>query len=131
LQRRYGITCDDYWGLFKRQDGRCAICRGRAGEGRRLVVDHDHDTGVIDGLCHFGCNRRLSTDLRRYLAAPPGREVGLVVPAAKLHRIEELNQAKRARGKRTTKRPTDRPSPGTVSMRDRIKAMTNQGGGAT
>ena len=103
LQQRYGITCDDYWGLHKAQGGRCAICHGKAGEGRRMVVDHDHDTGAIDGLCHFGCNRRLAQVFRRYLANPPGRQVGLVVPAAKLKRIEELNRAKA--------RPKTKPTP--------------------
>lgn len=100
MQVRYGITCDDYWGLFDRQGGRCAICGGRPGAGRRLVVDHDHDTGAIDGLCHFGCNRRLSQRFRRYLADPPGRAVGLVVSAAKLRHIEDMNKAKRVKNRR-------------------------------
>ena len=114
LQQRYGITCDDYWGLFQRQDGRCAICRGKAGEGRKLVVDHDHDTGAIDGLCHFGCNRRLAQVFRRYLADPPGRRVGLVVPAAKLRRIEELNRRKA--------RPKTKPVPTPSSTDAHAKA---------
>jgi hypothetical protein len=97
LQRVYGITCDDYWALFERQDGRCGICRLPPWPGRRLVVDHDHDTGLIDGLCHFGCNRRLTTDLRRYLADPPGREARLAVAPAKLRVIQERDDAKRKR----------------------------------
>lgn len=99
LQRRYGITCADYWGLFELQGGRCAICHRRPGPKRRLVVDHDHDTGTVDGLVHFGCNRRLTTVYRRYLAGPPGRRVGLVVPAAKLQAIEARYRQKQTRRK--------------------------------
>jgi len=96
LQDTYSITCDDWWELFERQGGRCAIC-GQPGTGRRLVVDHDHRTGSIDGLAHFGCNRRLHDRLRRYLADPPGRRLGLVVAPAKLRAIQEDDRAKRRR----------------------------------
>jgi ribosomal protein L28 len=124
LQVRYGITCDDYWRLWNLQGGRCAICGGRAGSGRKLVVDHDHDTGVIDGLCHFGCNRRLAQAFRRYLADPPGRAVGLVVSAAKLRHIEDMNKAKRAKARKRAAPPSD----GVSSNLARLRAMTRQGG---
>lgn len=100
LRRRYGITCGDYWGLFERQGGRCGICHRRPSPGRRLVVDHNHDTGAVDGLCHFGCNRRLTSEYRRYLADPPGRQAALVVPAAKLRAIEDRYRQKQAAAKR-------------------------------
>jgi hypothetical protein len=97
LQGKYGITCDDYWGLHADQDGRCAVCRRLPWPGKRLVVDHDHDTGSIDGLCHFGCNRRIQPAQRRYLADPPGRRKGLMVAPAKLRAIREDDRAKRRR----------------------------------
>jgi hypothetical protein len=97
LQRRYGITCDDYWSLFADQDGVCGVCRRPPWPGRRLVVDHDHDTGSIDGLCHFGCNRRITPEERRYLTDPPGRQAGLRVAPAKLEAIQERDAAKRRR----------------------------------
>jgi Recombination endonuclease VII len=108
LQGTYGITCDDYWGLYERQDGRCAICR-LPPKGRRLVVDHDHDTGRIDGLCHFGCNRRLTTDLRRYLSDPPAGLLCLAVSPAKLRALKAKDAAKRRRDReqRTKPPPTD------------------------
>lgn len=34
------------------QDDRCAICGARG----RLVVDHDHDIGLVRGLLCSGCN---------------------------------------------------------------------------
>jgi hypothetical protein len=39
LLRRYGITWEDWWAIFKAQGGGCAVCGNTA---RRLHVDHDH-----------------------------------------------------------------------------------------
>jgi len=97
LQRTYGITCDDYWALFADQGEVCGVCRRPPWPGRRLVVDHNHVTGAIDGLCHFGCNRRITPEERRYLADPPGRRAGLEVSPAKLKAIQERDHAKRRR----------------------------------
>jgi hypothetical protein len=130
LQGQYGITCDDYWGLFERQDGRCAICRRPPWPGRRLVVDHDHDSGTLDGLVHFGCNRRLETAWRRYLADPPGRALGLKVAPAKLKAIQAADDARRerARERREARTKADqRTSPGPSSNLDKLRAMTKQG----
>ena len=61
LKRSFGISLEEYeqW-LVKQNDG-CAICgakpfSGRAG-GRRLAVDHDHETGAVRGLLCGSCNR--------------------------------------------------------------------------
>jgi hypothetical protein len=110
LQSTYGITCDDYWQLYELQDGRCAICwvPHRPSE-RNLVVDHNHRTGSIDGLCHFGCNRRLHDRLRRYLANPPGRRMGLAVPPDRLAKIERRYAAKREAWRRD--HPPTPPAP--------------------
>ena len=95
LQGKYGITCDDYWRQHEQQGGVCGICRRPPKPGTRLVVDHDHDSGDIDGLCHFGCNRRLTSRDRRYLKDPPGGRSGLRVGAAQLRKIRAADQAKR------------------------------------
>jgi len=102
LQGDYGFTCDDYHRLLARQGGRCALCRGRP-RTWRLVPDHNHQTGAVDALLHFSCNRfkeaLLAWLLRllAYLADPPGRDLGLVVPAAKLAKLEAKDRAKRRR----------------------------------
>lgn len=128
LQGTYGITCDDYWQLYELQDGRCAICwKPHRLSGRRLVVDHNHRTGTIDGLCHFGCNRRLHDSLRRYLADPPGRPLGLQVAPAKLKAIQQADREKRRRDLERREARTRERTNGPASNLDRLRAMT-QGG---
>jgi Recombination endonuclease VII len=40
--RDFGLTVDQYWGIYAAQGGRCALCRVANGRARRLAVDHDH-----------------------------------------------------------------------------------------
>ncbi len=54
--RQYGLTIEDYEGLFDAQGGVCAICLTPPFEGKALVVDHDHETGAVRGLLHHTCN---------------------------------------------------------------------------
>lgn len=58
LQRTYGITLAEYDTMLIAQGGGCAIC-GRSPEenGRRLGVDHDHETGEVRGLLCGNCNQ--------------------------------------------------------------------------
>ena len=63
-QRRYGITAEQYQGLFDKQKGACAICgkpetRIHKGVIARLSVDHDHITGEVRGLLCQPCNHGL------------------------------------------------------------------------
>ena len=59
-QRRYGITLADYDEMLEEQGGGCAIC-GKTPEdnGKRLGVDHDHNTGRVRGLLCDKCNSGL------------------------------------------------------------------------
>jgi hypothetical protein len=59
LKREFGITVDDYEVLFKKQNGRCAICRGKPLKNKNLCIDHCHETGAIRGLLCFNCNTGL------------------------------------------------------------------------
>ena len=57
LMRTFGITLADYDEMLEAQDGGCAICGTTPEEhGKRLCVDHDHETGKNRGLLCDGCN---------------------------------------------------------------------------
>lgn len=51
LKNEFGISFADYNRLLEEQSGGCAICgKTPAEEGRRLSVDHSHDSGLVRGL---------------------------------------------------------------------------------
>lgn len=55
--RQYGLNIDGYFHLLKKQGGGCAICGlPDNSNGRRLYVDHCHETGVVRGLLCSTCN---------------------------------------------------------------------------
>jgi hypothetical protein len=64
LSRAYSISHKDYENLEEKQEGKCAIC---GSEGfiinkygfKKIVVDHDHETGKVRGLLCHNCNRGL------------------------------------------------------------------------
>lgn len=63
-KRNYGITIEEYLDIAERQNYKCAIC-GRdnfpmkSSSSGLLVVDHDHNTGVVRGLLCHNCNSAL------------------------------------------------------------------------
>lgn|SRR3990167_817816 len=63
LQKRYGLTLDQYQQMAAHQHGRCAICdtvpQGKGKKSGTLHVDHDHATGVTRGLLCDRCNRAI------------------------------------------------------------------------
>jgi len=60
LQQRYGITIAKYDEKLEAQGGGCAICGATPEEnGKRLNVDHDHETGAVRGLLCGSCNRAI------------------------------------------------------------------------
>ena len=61
IKHSYGVSRDWYWDKVKAQDGLCAICFKPDTCGRKLAVDHDHDTDQVrDLLCTF-CNTALGS----------------------------------------------------------------------
>lgn len=73
--RLRGITPAEYDQMLAAQGGRCAICRRAPDEnerGRRLAIDHCHDTGRVRGLLCTLCNvgiGALGDDAERLAAA--------------------------------------------------------------
>jgi hypothetical protein len=57
----YKISLEDYEAMVEKQHGLCAICFKAPTTHGRLVVDHDHKTGVIRGLLCHKCNVALGT----------------------------------------------------------------------
>jgi hypothetical protein len=56
LKYRYGLSLERWAEMLAEQGGRCAICRVRPTEEKRLSVDHDHETGENRGLLCQECN---------------------------------------------------------------------------
>ena len=58
LERKYGITPEQWQEMFDRQGGVCALCKipGRVGKHGKLAVDHCHQTGRVRGLLCAACN---------------------------------------------------------------------------
>lgn len=52
----YGLSKKDYDALMKKSNGRCEICGITP---KKLVIDHDHETGKIRGLLCPQCNAGL------------------------------------------------------------------------
>ncbi len=59
IKRNYGLEPHQYYEMFMRQVGKCAICSVSFGDERsiRPHVDHDHSTGAVRGLLCDGCNK--------------------------------------------------------------------------
>lgn len=59
---KFGINIEQYMAMYRRQLGRCAICKKHAlpaGSGagvKQLVVDHCHRTNRVRALLCWGCN---------------------------------------------------------------------------
>jgi hypothetical protein len=59
IPSKYGISVAEYDALLAKQGGICAICSRTCSTGRRLSVDHEHDSGRIRGLLCNSCNRAI------------------------------------------------------------------------
>lgn len=62
LKSTYGITQKQYRIMEENQKGKCKICGSdgflmRDWHFKKLVVDHDHKTGIVRGLLCHNCNR--------------------------------------------------------------------------
>lgn len=52
IEKKYGLTPEQFDDLKKKQEDRCAIC----GDPAPLSVDHDHQTNEVRGLLCRKCN---------------------------------------------------------------------------
>lgn len=66
LRRRYNITPEEYFVIYKKYKGKCILCGHTPDIGHKgLGVDHDHKTGKIRGLLCIHCNRVMVGRLER------------------------------------------------------------------
>lgn len=53
--KKYGMTIENYESMFSVQSGLCAICESD-NNGKRLHIDHDHETRKVRQLLCNSCN---------------------------------------------------------------------------
>jgi hypothetical protein len=59
LQRMFKISIEFWKKKAEAQDNKCAICNKECITGKRLAVDHDHETGEVRDLLCNNCNQGL------------------------------------------------------------------------
>jgi len=60
LQRKYGITLEQYNTMLEQQGYECGICGIHQDDlKRRMCVDHNHTTNIVRGLLCDRCNMAL------------------------------------------------------------------------
>jgi hypothetical protein len=59
LKRMFDISIEYWKQKANAQDNKCAICSKECITGKRLCVDHDHETGQIRDLLCTNCNQGL------------------------------------------------------------------------
>lgn len=72
LKFHYGLTIEQYERAIEKQNGLCAICKKICACGKRLAVDHNHETGKLRGLLCMRCNTAiglLEEDTERFSSA--------------------------------------------------------------
>jgi hypothetical protein len=62
IRRKYNISLQEFNDLLELQGGGCAICgMSEEPDGRRLSIDHCHDTGDVRGILCNGCNNGIGS----------------------------------------------------------------------
>lgn len=56
LERKFGFFPGQYEMILKSQNGVCKICHKICSTGKRLCVDHCHETNKVRGLLCKSCN---------------------------------------------------------------------------
>lgn len=59
LRTLYGISAETYYDMLREQGGLCALCLRPCGTGKRLGVDHSHETNRVRALLCMKCNRTI------------------------------------------------------------------------
>lgn len=58
-KNRYGLSAEEYYSIFKKQNNKCAICCQEFSDNNKAFVDHCHKTNKVRGLLCTRCNTLL------------------------------------------------------------------------
>jgi hypothetical protein len=84
IQRKYGLTPEQWAELMRAQHNRCAGCLKGFSRARLPCVDHDHESGLVRGLQCTACNYEIGLRhddaewflrIGNYLQHPPALNV--------------------------------------------------------
>lgn len=81
----YGLDYTQYEAMLTKQKGVCALCYQPNQRGRRLAVDHDHETGQVRALL---CNR-CNVSLGRHNLPWFGRAIQYLIKYVQVPKMEE------------------------------------------
>ena len=56
VKKKYGLSPEEYFSLFKKNDGSCEICGTKDFGNKKPHIDHDHKTNKVRGLLCSNCN---------------------------------------------------------------------------
>lgn len=56
ITSKFNLSANEYQELLQLQGNVCAICKQECTTGRRLCVDHNHQTKKVRGLLCVNCN---------------------------------------------------------------------------
>ena len=59
VQKKYGLSPEEYDAMLKAQDNKCAICKKQFKDTKHIHIDHDHTTGKVRGILCSYCNTML------------------------------------------------------------------------
>ncbi|VVB50867.1 Recombination endonuclease VII [uncultured archaeon] len=92
LMDNYKLTVEQYEAILEHQGGVCYGCgEAEPVKGRRLSVDHDHETGLVRGLLCSRCNPILGKIENAYKRFGLGKVLTLTVAKLLLRLAKYLN----------------------------------------
>lgn len=112
LRRDWGITCGQYFDMYNKQGGKCALPSCGMESERRFDVDEYHKTLKVRGLLCRKHNRQITEEIADYILNPPADEFNIFVDGRRVRKREERLETKRQSG---TNRRRPRPKLVTAS----------------
>jgi hypothetical protein len=73
----YGISKEMFMEILDNQNHNCPICHKRIflNVRNKIHIDHDHNTGLVRGIVHSGCNTKIISAVENYGLGPIHRAI--------------------------------------------------------